>query len=530
MTNIEVTLNSENQKTTKYPPVLINSVTTAFLLLLMLALTLPLRSRLGSQNLILIYTLFVIIISCVTRGYKYGFISAVLSTLLFDIFMNQPWNQFVFTIKLPLTLGIMLAVTLISSGITGHMKKLTELAKSKGQQAERLYQLNRELLNASNEEKIIEIANNYIVNQIHRSIVFYTGNPAHKASGFFSGYGEDAPIQFFNNKLEKRVAAYAYTHQIPSGHRTAYDYDSRIYYLPMVSKKNTLAVLGISCHTRELNDKELSFIRLVISQIALALEREMIETQHQTMRIESEREKTRNSLLRAISHDIRTPLTSILGAANTLAEEDLTLDPRTAKKLILGIKDETEWLIRVVENLLSVTKIADQAMHITKTDEAAEEIISQAVRIIRKWYPDWSVHVKTPDELLMIHVDPTLISQVLINLMENSVKSSTPNDLILVNLKKEGGYAVFEVSDHGRGISEELLENLFDAKPGSVCRNSDLNGRAGIGLTICSAIIQAHSGSICGRNKEKGGALFVFKLPLCLEQEEKNEGGSDPDC
>lgn len=530
MTNIEITLNNENQEIRKYSPVLVNSIITILLLLLMLSLTLPLRSRLASQNLILIYTLFVIITSCVTRGYIYGFISAVLSTLLFDVFMNQPWNQLVFTIKLPLTLVIMLAVTLISSGITAHMKKLTELAKSKGHQSERLYQLNRELLNASDEKKIIEIANNYIVNHIHRSIVFYIGNPALETSGFFSQYGGDVPIQLFNNKLEKRVAVYAYTHQTASGHRTSYDYDSKIYYLPMVSKKNTLAVLGISCHNRDLNEKELSFIRLVISQIALALEREMIETEHQRMGIESEREKTRNSLLRAISHDIRTPLTSILGAANTLVEEDLTLEARTSKKLILGIKDETEWLIRVVENLLSVTKIADQAMHITKTDEAAEEIISQAVRIIRKWYPDWSVHVKTQNELIMVHVDPTLISQVLINLMENSVKSSTPNDLILVNLKKENGYAVFEVSDHGRGISEELLENLFDAKPGNICRNSDLNGRAGIGLTICSAIIQAHGGSICGRNKENGGALFVFKLPLRLEQEDENEGGSDPDC
>lgn len=412
----------------------------------------------------------------------------------------------------------MLAVTTISSGITAHMKKLTALARSKGELAEQLYQLNRELLNASNQEEIVEISNNYIVNHIHRSIVFYIGNPSDEHSGFFSQFASDVPMERFHNKLEQRVATYAFTHQTASGHGTSYDYDGKNHYIPIASKNTTLAVLGISCHSMDLQEKEIRFIRLIISQISLALEREIIEMDHQATRIEAEREKTRNCLLRAISHDIRTPLTSILGAANTLVEDDLTLEPRTSKKLIMGIKDETEWLIRVVENLLSVSKLADQAMHITKTDEVAEEIVSQAVRIIRKWYPDWTVHVKTDDQLIMIHVDPTLISQVLINLMENSVKSSTPNDLILINLKKEDGYAVFEVSDNGRGISEELLENLFDAKPRNICRDSDINGRAGIGLTICSSIIQAHDGSISGRNKEKGGALFIFKLPLQAQE------------
>lgn len=529
MRNIEITLNVDDQKIRKFSPVLVNSIITILLILLMLALTLPLRSKLGSQNLILIYSLFVLITSCVTEGYVYGFISAIISTLLFDVLMVQPWNQFVPTIKLPLTLAIMLAVTMISSIITAHMKKLTLIAKSKGEQSEHLYQLNRGLLNASDQEAIMEIANNYIVNHIHRSIVFYLDNPAIPDSGFFSQYVTDVGMECFDNKSERRVATYTYTHQTISGHKTSYDYDGKIYYIPILSKEKTLAVLGISCHNRDLYEKELGFIRLVNSQIALALEREMFETDHQRMRIESERVKTRNSLLRAISHDIRTPLTNILGAANTLVEEELTLEHRVSKKLIFGIKDETEWLIRVVENLLSVSKIADQNMHITKTDEAAEEIISEAVRMIRKWYPDWSVHVKTPDEFIMVHVDPTLISQVLINLMENSVKSSTPNDLILVNLKKEDGYAVFEVSDHGRGISEELLENLFDAKPGLLSRDSDINGRAGIGLTICSTIVQAHGGTICGYNKEKGGASFVFKLPLQPEEGE-HESGINSDC
>ena len=227
------------------------------------------------------------------------------------------------------------------------------------------------------------------------------------------------------------------------------------FYMPVISQGNVIGVIGLSCTKGKLNHNNRLFLRMIASQVAMALERQYLSDEQRRILVESEKEKMRSNLLRAISHDLRTPLTCILGASSAVLENGGRLDKQTHDKLISNIKEDSQWLIRMVENLLSVTRINEGTMNVTKTPEAAEEIVAEAISRIRKRFLNQKITVKVPDTLLMVPMDGTLIEQVLINLLENAVKHSPEDSAVEVEVKKNGHYAVFEVTDNGEGIAEQ---------------------------------------------------------------------------
>ena len=231
------------------------------------------------------------------------------------------------------------------------------------------------------------------------------------------------------------------------------------------------------------------------------------------MEREAEREKIHSNLLRAVSHDIRTPLTGIVGATNVLLEQDDTLTPQQRRELLKNANEDAQWLIHIVENLLSITRIgAGEDAQVTKTPEAAEEVIGSAVAKTHKHYPDVEVCVSVPEELMMVPMDPLLIEQVLVNLMENAVIHGGTSR-IDISLTQEGENAVFTVSDNGSGIPVYLLGKLFDGAARSD-RTADGRRSMGIGLSVCRTVVQAHGGTIRGENKKEGGACFTVTLPM----------------
>ncbi len=237
-------------------------------------------------------------------------------------------------------------------------------------------------------------------------------------------------------------------------------------------------------------------------------------------RIEAETEKLRSNLLRAISHDLRTPLTSISGASAALLDNDeKTIDKEARRALLTDIHDNSQWLIRMVENLLSVTRIQDGTASVHKTPEMAEEILAQAVTQIRRRFPAQQLSISAPREALLVPMDGTLIEQVLINLIENAIYHSGSDEVIEVQVKKKNARAVFSVRDHGKGIDGAKIRSLFHGHldPAST---GDRNRGMGIGLSICAAIVYAHEGEIDARNASNGGAMFFFTLPLECETDD----------
>ena len=234
---------------------------------------------------------------------------------------------------------------------------------------------------------------------------------------------------------------------------------------------------------------------------------------------EAERQQIYANLLRAVSHDIRTPLTGIAGAANVLLEQGENLTPEQRKELLTDANEDAQWLIHVVENLLSITRLGPENTKLHKTLEAPEEIIEGAVAKFTKRYPRVKVNVDLPDELVLVPMDPLLIQQVLGNLMENAALHGGDVTELTVALKKEAAdWISITVSDNGQGIAPEKLPTLFDGLAGSGPR-SDTKRNMGIGLSVCRTIVRAHGGRITAKNGESG-AVFCVNLPV---EEDNNE-------
>ena len=234
----------------------------------------------------------------------------------------------------------------------------------------------------------------------------------------------------------------------------------------------------------------------------------------EAVRADAEKERMRSNLLRSISHDIRTPLTSIIGSTSAVLDNpDLSQEDR--RSLLEDVKQEAQWLIRTVENLLSITRIGSDRTELNKQLEPVEEVLAEAVQKARKRLPDIKFSVEVPAELLMVPMDPILIEQVLSNLIENAViHGQTTTAIHLRAEKTEDGFAAFSVRDNGQGISPALLPHLFDysirhASPPS----GDGKRNMGLGLSVCSAVVKAHGGRLTAHN-HPDGAEFIFCLPM----------------
>lgn len=252
-------------------------------------------------------------------------------------------------------------------------------------------------------------------------------------------------------------------------------------------------------------------VMLLVSVIISALSTRL--KKQERLRFEAENEKMRANLLRGVSHDIRTPLSSIMGASQTLLEND-SLSRNERDELLKSINADARWLIRTTENLLSITRFNAKGVRIKKTAEVVEEIVGYAIVKFHKNYPDMPVNVVKPDEILLVPMDATLVGQVLINLFENVAIHALGATRIDLEITATPSETLFRVSDDGKGIPEDILPHLFDGRLEIATREiSDDRRSMGIGLCVCSSIIQAHGGYMRAENKKTGGASVLFCLP-----------------
>lgn len=256
----------------------------------------------------------------------------------------------------------------------------------------------------------------------------------------------------------------------------------------------------------------LSFLAfLTVSVITCALTSQA--KQKEELRLENEKVKMRANLLRSVSHDIRTPLTSIMGATSAMLDNP-QLTEAERKVLLTDVHDDAQWLIQVVENLLSITRVGSDKAEIKKQMEAPEEVLAAVAAKFRKRYPEIKLTVRVPDEFLMVPMDAILVVQVLSNLLENAVIHGHTTTEIHITLEKVGKFLRFAVADNGDGIPAALLDSLFD---GTMKHNEtakgDIKRNMGIGLSVCTAIVSAHGGKMTAYNTEQG-AVFRFTLPM----------------
>ncbi|WP_348921808.1 sensor histidine kinase KdpD [Enterococcus rotai] len=466
--------------------------------------------HIGDQNLILIYILFVLLVARITTGYLWAALASIASVLMFNWFFVEPlYSLTVYKQGYPVTLIFMLLVALLVSNLMMQIKKQAFYAMKREHQLEILYELNKKYLVTHDQKEILATTADYLSNMLDREVVLYGEYELKNPTG--------APIKGPLRSLEElAVANWVFVNQKQAGYGTDTLMGAKALYLPVLSNGITLAVIGIEkSKENPITDEIISFLELISTQLALAIEQNKLTSERQQILFESEKERMRGNLLRAISHDLRTPLTGISGSVETILDDnDMSkLPEETKRKLLVGIKEDADWLIRMVENLLSITRINEETMKVAKSKEAAEEVVASAIQRIRKSYPDSEIIVTLPDEFVLVPMDSILIEQVLFNLMENAIRHSDTRTPIHVSVSLSEKEIIFEVADQGKGLTAEQIKVLYN---GMAKQSTPVDSKSGmgIGLSIVKTIIMAHDGTLNATNKPQGGASFTFTLPL----------------
>ena len=262
-----------------------------------------------------------------------------------------------------------------------------------------------------------------------------------------------------------------------------------------------------------------AIIMLVITIISSALITKVKE--QEKARVETEKEKMRANLLRAVSHDLRTPLTTIYGSSQAIVDGADNLTKQQICQLAGGIKEDSEWLMGMVENLLTVTRIDNNGMKLKKTPVVLWELVDSVLIRFRKRYPNQDIEVDIPEEFISIPMDAVLIEQVIVNLLENAVQHAKGMNWLELKVFVVGNNAIFEISDNGCGIPKEKMDNIFTGFFEKKDTPIDHQKHSmGIGLSVCASIIKAHEGSISVENRKAGGSCFRFSLSM---EESKDE-------
>ncbi len=446
----------------------------------------------GDQNLMLVYIFFILLVARLTSGYFWSALSSILSVLAFNWFFVEPlYSLTVYKQGYPITLVIMLIVALMISNLMVRLKKQAVHAREKEQQMEILYELNKQFVLAEDQQQIVELSATYLGRLLDREVIFFDKH-AIKLSQYTP---KDSPF-LLDHPEEAAVAYWTAKNQKDSGYGTDTLSGAKGFYLPIVANGKTLAVLGIRrSRGLPIEDSQLNYLRLVLTQLAVILEQTELKNEKEQIELENEREKVRSNLLRAISHDLRTPLTAISGIAETLLQTDEELKQATRQKLLTDIQTESQWLIRMVENLLSITRINMDTMQVKKTTEPIEEIIEAVYEHVTKVYPDKELLVHLPTAVLFVEVDPILIEQAMFNLVENAFRHGATQGQVEVSVFQEGQQVICEVKNEGE-ISlkqyEKIQMNLSNEEEVPI----DSKNGLGIGLSIVKTIIHAHNGKL----------------------------------
>ncbi len=467
------------------------------------------------ENIIVVYILGVLVNAIVTRGRLYSAVSSILSVIIFNFFFTEPhYSLNAYDPGYPVTFLVMLTASLITSTLTKQIKSQVHQSAEKAYRTEILLETSRKLQLAKNKEEILSEAANQMVKLLDRTITFYPtymGN-LDQPMVFLNNDSLDNPNDYIGTE-ERAVAQWVYKNNKRAGATTNTLSGVKCLYLAVRGSGTVLAVVGVAMDDDpSLETFEKNLLIAMLGECALALEKEVHnETQKQT-NMQMQQEQLRSNLLRAISHDLRTPLTSISGNAAILKGNSGVLNEDKKQNLYMNIYDDSLWLINLVENLLSITRIDNGKLSINMEAELLEEVVTEALLHINRNSVNYIIENKISDSLLMAKMDSRLIIQVIINIVDNAIKYTVPGSHINISVTKEDQIIRVEIGDDGSGVLDEVKTKLFDMFYTADNIFGDGRRGLGLGLYLCKSIILAHNGNIYVKNNIPHGTVFGFTL------------------
>ncbi|MDO5547048.1 MAG: DUF4118 domain-containing protein [Eubacteriales bacterium] len=466
----------------------------------------------GDIDVAALLMLAVMLITFWTDGYFWGILSSLIGVVLINTIFIQPYFELnFFMVGYPVTFFCLLMIAVLTGAMTGRNKKQMKEAYQREEMVQHTAEFSRKLIATSGYEETIRLILEHLYYQLGTRIVYLQDIESIERNKIVV-FGEMDVI--LSLEQEKQAAEQCFRLGKETGYGTPFMPQVQLRYFPLISHGDMTGVIGILWE-ESLTKEQMLRVRFGLDWAALALERQRLEDQSKKIAMEAQRVTLRNDLLRSISHDLRTPLTGIIGATAAIIDNEKRMERESLLNLMHDINDDAVWLLQMTENLLSVSRLSTDHVPLKKQYEAVEELIAEAIARCKKRLPAAEIAVQVPEEPLFVPVDATLVVQVLINLIENGIRHGAPP--VWIDVVKEKELAVFTVRDHGNGLTEEVKKTMFT---GAGSKKPETGRGLGIGLSLCRSIIAAHGGTIDGDNVEEGGAQFRFTLPLEEEEDE----------
>ena len=464
-------------------------------------------------NIVTIYILGVLLTSILTNGYLCSVAGSFLSVFLFCFFLTEPRMSFqTYAVGYPVTFFIMLISSVLTGALAAKLKMHAKLSAQLAFRTQVLFDTDRLMQKAKGETEILDVTCTQLLRLLNRSITAYVvENGALSEGKLFSGKKENT--EDFLIPEEQQIARWVYENRQRAGASTHYFPQAKCIYLAIRSGNNVYGVIGIPLQKETLDSFEYSILLSVINECALAMENAQNAIEKEKNAVMAKNEQLRADLLRAISHDLRTPLCSISGNADMLLGNSDRLDEATKHQIYSDIYDDSEWLTGVVENLLSITRLNDGRLKFKFTDQLLDEVIVESLRHISRKHDDYKI-VTDCEELVLARMDVRLIMQVLVNLVDNAIKYTPPGSVICIRGTKTDGKAQISVEDNGPGIQEEMKSHIFEMFYTGKTTVADSQRSLGLGLALCCSIIEAHEGTLVLTDHNPHGCNFTFTLPL----------------
>lgn len=469
----------------------------------------------SEANIITVYILGVLLTAFFTSGKIYSFISSIVSVLAFNFLFTEPYFTFdAFDPGYPATFIIMFLAAFLTSTLTKRVKLQAYNASVKAYRTEVLLETSQKLQRAKNRDEIVNAAAHQLVKLLERNVIFYTvnGNGLDKPL-LFSYDKSEANLSEYSTPDEQAVAYWVYKNNKHAGATTDTLPGVKCLYMAVRSNDVVFAVVGVAIkHEENLELFEKNLLLAMLSECALVLDKESAMETKNKLSIEARQEQLRANLLRAISHDLRTPLTSIMGNAGILMSHADDLDSQKKNSLYTDIYDDSMWLINLVENLLSVTRIENGTINLKMQPELLSEVIEESLSHVNRNILGHTIEVVLKDEFLMAYVDARLIVQVIINMVDNAIKYTKENSHIVVSAKESGAMVTVSIADDGEGISDEAKDKIFEMFFTADNQIGDARRGLGLGLSLCKSIVEAHGGNISVGDNYPSGTVFSFTL------------------
>ena len=474
------------------------------------------RFGFSESNIITVFILGVLVISVVTINPLYSVVGSLAGVLLFNWFFIDPKFSFhTYEAEYAVTFAIMLASSLITGTLANRMKQNARQSAREAFRTKVLLDTNQLLQKSENPAEAIQTTARQIITLLNRDVaVFSRGENGSLEEGIrfpASWTAEEAGAPDAN---EKEIAGWVFSHQQSAGFRMEQFEEAQSQYYPVCLNGYCYGVIGILLNRVPPEPFENSIVTSILGECALALENLRNAKEKERASVMVRNEQLRSNLLRSISHDIRTPLTSISGNASNLLSHYQQLDDETREQVFSDIYDDAEWLIDLVENLLSVSRIENGQIELHLSSEVTIDVIEEALGHVDRKAAEHNIIIQDTDDILLVDMDARLIMQVLINLINNAIKNTPPGSEIRIESRQVGNEAVVTVRDNGPGIPDDVKPHVFEMFYTGRSKVPDGRRGLGLGLALCKSIVESHHGTITLTDNQPSGCCFTVSLPM----------------